>query len=254
MEKETQTTKTLAAKLCAILGEFAPVEKGGKNTAQNYKYVKEADVSDSARKLLAKHGVFCLPSVEDITEREYQTKNGATMNLVRVKVRYTFINADNPAELMAVIHFGDGSDSGDKALYKALTGCHKYMLMRTFCIGSEDDPETNHEERGAISRPAQQPAKQPQNIVRGNFALRIPYSEKDTWKGVLRAAGYQWHAESKTWRGTQAIPELAQYQVESDLPEMTEDVGFPDMDPQTMDADDNTAALKARINNVQRSA
>lgn len=214
---------TLAAKLCAITADVRTVVKAGRNQQQNYSYVKEADVSDAVGASMSKHGVFCLPTVQEITEREYQTRNGNTMNLARVKVQYTFINADNPEEKYEAVHFGDGSDSGDKALYKALTGCHKYALMRTFCIGSEDDPETGHEERFSQSA-ARQPMPIPASSAgAGEYAVKIPFAEKDKWKGALRAAGYLWHAESKTWRGSQPLPELAQYQVDIAPQRKTED-------------------------------
>lgn len=136
-----KTTLSLPAKLCAIMGEIGAVEKSGRNTAQNYSYVKEADVSESVRKLLSKHGVFCLPSVEEVQEHEIESRSGSKGVFVRVRVKYTFINSENPEDKLECQHFGDGSDYGDKGLYKALTGCHKYMMLRTFCLGSEEDPE-----------------------------------------------------------------------------------------------------------------
>lgn len=222
-KKETKqvTPLTLAARLAAVTADCRTITKSGRNQQQNYSYVKEADVSDKVGEAMSKHGVFCLPTVLDITEREYTTKHGTTMNLARVKVSYKFINSDKPEEFYETIHFGDGSDSGDKALYKALTGCHKYALMRTFCIGSDDDPETGHEERGAASRPAQQPkviqSTEPQAGA-GEWAYKIPFEQKDQWKGILKAGGFRWDASSKTWRGTQPLPEIEHFQVSGPAP------------------------------------
>lgn len=36
---------------------------------------------------------------------------------------------------------GEGMDTGDKAIYKAITGAQKYVLMKTFLIPTGDDPE-----------------------------------------------------------------------------------------------------------------
>lgn len=138
---DIKVIKSLAAKLCLIMSECSNIEKKGFNSVQNYKFIREADVSDAIRKLLATHGVFCLPSVEDISEHEIESRSGAKGTYIRAKVKYTFINAEDPNDKLEAVHYGDGSDFGDKGLYKALTGCHKYMMLRTFCLGSEEDPE-----------------------------------------------------------------------------------------------------------------
>lgn len=210
---ELAKPKNLVTKLSEILAEIGAVEKGGKNEKFNYSYIKEADVSNLIREAMGKKGVFCLPSVEEITEKEYTTSNNNTMHWVRVKVKYTLINADDPADRLEAIHYGDGSDSAEKGIYKALTGCHKYALLRIFCLGSEDDPE--NEKGHAAPTEEKYPAwSQPKAITSGaSIALKIPFEEKDKYKAVLKAAGYRWHAESKTWRGTQPIPSLAKYQV-----------------------------------------
>lgn len=230
---EIAKPKSLAEKLCLIAGAATAIVKGGTNTFQNYKYVKESDVSDSMRTLLSKHGVFCLPSVEEITDREYETiKNNdkKVTHFIRVKVKYTFINAENPTETYETYHYGDASDTSDKAIYKALTGCHKYALMRTFCLGSDDDPETGGDERNS------QTAKQPTPTkgapaAEGEYGYKIPFEEKDAWKGALRAAGYRWDGASKTWRGTQPIPGLLKYQVVGPQPEDVDAHYSEDGDP-----------------------
>lgn len=154
---------TLAARICAIMSECKTIEKRGKNHSQGYTYVREADVADHVRDLLGKHGVACLPSVEHIDEREYKSAKGYAMRFVRVRVRYALINADNPEERYEIVHFGDSSDSGDKALYKAITGAHKYMMMRLFFIGADDDPENDRGQPAAPPPPAPQPRVVPAN-------------------------------------------------------------------------------------------
>ena len=41
---------------------------------------------------------------------------------------------------MSAMSSGEGSDTGDKASNKALTGAYKYALRQTFCIETGDDP------------------------------------------------------------------------------------------------------------------
>lgn len=209
-EKATTKPPCLAMKLCMIMGELTPVEKGGTNTMQNYSYVKESDVSEAIRKLLAKHKVICLPSTESISEREYTTAKGGIMNMVQVKVKYTFINAEDPNDKYETFHYGNAADSGDKAIWKSLTGCQKYMQMKTFFMGSEDDPEKDHADRSGASKPVQgsQPRMQNGPTPTGGYLYQVPFTEKDKWKPILVRNGFKWDAAAKAWRGNCVIVEM----------------------------------------------
>lgn len=44
------------------------------------------------------------------------------------------------------IFFGSGSDNGDKALYKAITGGHKFFLASNFNVAEDNDPENDEGE------------------------------------------------------------------------------------------------------------
>jgi hypothetical protein len=46
-------TSSLIKKLSEILGEVGSIEKKGHNKAQNYDFVRETDVAEAIRKLLA---------------------------------------------------------------------------------------------------------------------------------------------------------------------------------------------------------
>lgn len=142
METTENKTKTLAARLCAILSDVNAIPKNGRNEFHRYAYIKEEDVSASLRGLLAKHGVFIFASIQKVElAGERKTKSGAIEYVTRVSMKYTFMNADDQSDKFECDFCGDGIDSGDKGIYKALTGCHKYFLIRNFHLGSEDDPE-----------------------------------------------------------------------------------------------------------------
>ena len=228
-----KTTKlTLAGRLCAILADCEAIEKKGFNSFHNYKFLREADVADVIRKLMAKHGVMCLPSTEEIAEREHVSNAGKKSYFIRVKVRYTFLNADNPEEKYEVTAYGDGIDGEDKGLYKALTGCHKYMLLRTFCLGADEDPENDQAGHQQAQPVRQAPPVQTLNLTAADdlppnyhgfqydedagstVAYRIPYEQKDRWKDALKAAGHRWNSQAKCWSGGGVITGLEAYQVQ----------------------------------------
>jgi hypothetical protein len=141
----------LYQKLIAIMSEAGTMAKKGRNEHQRYDYVREADVSEKFQELLVKHGVFVFSSVDDVTERETTNAKGRTNTFATVHVTYTFVNADNPEEQFKVGAAGSGVDVGDKGIYKALTGAHKYFLIRNFNLGSDDDAE--------VARPDEKPER-----------------------------------------------------------------------------------------------
>ena len=134
-------TTPLSVRLLAVMEEFGTIDKGGYNSHSNYKYVKEADVARKFQELLVKHRVFVFSSIIDSKTVPTQTSSGKSAFYSKVVVEYTFVNVDQPEERHSVQAVGEGMDTGDKAIYKAITGAHKYMLIRNFNLGSDEDAE-----------------------------------------------------------------------------------------------------------------
>jgi hypothetical protein len=132
MPEATKSKGTLAAKLVRIMSQVERVPKNGFNDHHRYHYATEADVIEACRNFMAEENVLLIPSVEDVQ----QIKDGIT----RIRVRFTYICADT-GESIEFIIVSDGQDKQDKAPYKALTGAHKYALMKTLNIPTGDDPE-----------------------------------------------------------------------------------------------------------------
>jgi len=59
-------------------------------------------------------------------------------------MQVTFVDTES-GESFSCIFYGDGSDSNDKAIYKAITGAQKYALMKTFLVATGDDPEQDRQ-------------------------------------------------------------------------------------------------------------
>lgn len=120
----------------------------------------------------------------------------------------------------------------------ALTYARRYALQAVVGIAPEDD------DGNAASQGVQPQARQPVNVEgvkvaddvaqpqqTGNYAYKVPFAEKDTWKPALVAAGFRWDKDAKKWRGTQPIPGMLKYQVEGPQPEeideaVDEDPGY----------------------------
>ena len=149
----TPTKPNLHQRMLAIMEEAGSMKKEGFNDFNKYSYVKESDVAKKFQELLVKHGVFCYSSVEEVRSKQVESAKGKPNILSTVKMQYTFVNVDNPEDQMQVGAAGDGMDTGDKAIYKALTGAHKYVLIRNFNLGSDDDTEKESPAIGKQEQP-----------------------------------------------------------------------------------------------------
>lgn len=159
----TQENRTLAMKLVDIMGEAGTIKKEGFNEFNKYSYVKESDVAEKLQGLFVKHKVFVLSSVDQVSEEQVTSSTGKPNMYAKVRVIYTFVNAENTEDRYVVTAYGSGMDVGDKAAYKALTGAHKYFLIRNFNLGSDEDAE---KESPAVSQ-----GKVPKGIanIQNNF-------------------------------------------------------------------------------------
>lgn len=144
---EVSTAKNLFQKLAEVVTAIDHVEKGGTNTFQNYKYVKAADIARAVRRELSARNIYLISDVVEIRNYQIPAKEGF-MQAVDVKVKFTFVDGDAPAyeegyNQMTLHAWGTGTDKGDKAVYKAMTGALKYGLRNAFLIPDESDPEAD---------------------------------------------------------------------------------------------------------------
>lgn len=146
MNPTTKKMQTLVGKLAQIMADTPWVEKKGRNTFFNYDYAKESDILDAIRDRLAANGIFVFTSIEsmDFRETSKKTRDGGPVHLVFVKTRHTFSDGES-GETVDVYGFGSGEDSGDKAIYKAITGAMKYFVSKNFLMSTGDDPEREEE-------------------------------------------------------------------------------------------------------------
>lgn len=130
--------KNIYQKLHAIQKEVKKMEKDGVNEFHKYNYLSETQVTELFKGLLEKHGVmFIYGSTIDSTE------SVGTSMLTNVTVHYEFVDVDTQESVIGSAA-GQGTDKGDKGVYKAITGAIKYIFMKTFLIPTGDDPEKDN--------------------------------------------------------------------------------------------------------------
>jgi hypothetical protein len=168
-----------------IMSEVEPIAKNRANTQQHYKFRGIDDMYEALQSILAKHGVFYTPQVEDMRREERPTREGAgTLAFSILTIGYTFYAPDGSHVYCRMV--GEGMDPGDKASNKAMSTALKYCLMEIFCIPTaepKDSEESNPE-----------PAYKPRNSVMFNGC---PQCKKNTWKPSKAEYGGGFYCDKK---------------------------------------------------------
>lgn len=154
---EEKPKRTLAAKIAAISKDLGVIKKGGHNKEQHYDFIEYAAVSGKIRELLDKHGVAIIPTVTDYERDDVKSRNGATGYHYTLRMVFTVINADDPADKIEATWMGESTDWGDKGINKAETSGTKYFYMRLFNIsekGDADNDPDSQDNSAAESKPA----------------------------------------------------------------------------------------------------
>lgn len=139
----------LYQKLLKIQSEIKVVAKDLKiQVSQNNSYnaVGEAAVLEKVKPLEEKYGIFSYPCGRDIIDSgmiENTDYNGKVKKQLfeRIKTIYRFVDVDAPENFIEVTTYGDGIDSGDKSVGKAMTYADKYALLKAYKIVTGDDPD-----------------------------------------------------------------------------------------------------------------
>lgn len=167
MNPDQSERASLATKLAEVMGEVGWIPKKGRNTFQNYDYVREVDIVDSVREKLAVRKVALVPKVVHMEYQPMTTAKGVAGFFAVVTMSYTFVDGESN-ETLTVEAVGAGTDQpGDKAFYKAQTGAKKYALTQAFLIATGDDPEDEQAPKSkpkpAQTKSSPEPRQTPQN-------------------------------------------------------------------------------------------
>lgn len=143
--------KDIHAAILAVMQAVGYVKKT-KSAGLNYSYAGEAALIAALRPEMVEQGIYCyIEDITDVSVREYTTAKGSAMVDVSLQAHVRFMHAESGTSILVVAR-GEGSDSGDKAVGKAMTGAYKYALRQTFLIETGDDPDKYASEERAPTR------------------------------------------------------------------------------------------------------
>lgn len=131
--------KNIDMAIDAIYSEIGYVQKEGQVSFGNtkYKFAGEAAFIAALRPVMKKHHVTV--HVQDVQITQLSIGHYIVTN------KYVFVHAPSSTS-REVCSAGEGKDTGDKAIPKAMTGAYKYALRQTFMIETGDDPDNTSSE------------------------------------------------------------------------------------------------------------
>lgn len=123
----------VAQKIIQVMNSVSYLKKDGNVNfkSTNYNYLSEEKVTSAISKARAEIGLLILPIKVDAH------RDGSNSSVV---VTYAIMDAES-GEKIEVQMAGQGSDSQDKGIAKALTQCFKYIQRQSFGIPTGDDPD-----------------------------------------------------------------------------------------------------------------
>ena len=103
------------------------MKKEGFNAFNNYSYTSERQLKGGFQPLLTEAGIIFKV---DVTDQRVEPGDGK-MRLTLITMQYHFFDSESGESLEGTF-CSQGTDSGDKGIFKAITGGVKYIFLRYF--------------------------------------------------------------------------------------------------------------------------
>jgi len=141
------------------MSDVETLPKDGYNDFHKYKFTSEKAIKEAIHPLMVKHGVILQIEVLSSSQfGEKTTQKGSAKDYcTNASIKYTWWDVES-GESMSGTFIGFGEDTGDKGIYKAITGAIKYILTSTFLIPTGDDPEFNAKKKPIAAQQRAAPA------------------------------------------------------------------------------------------------
>jgi hypothetical protein len=112
------------------------------NSGYQFKYVSSSQTLGALRGAMDKQGVLLVPSVTTAEVADHTTSKGGHEYFTKLGMSFTWIDAKNPEDQITCQWYGQGLDSGEKGVGKAMTYAEKFFLLKFFNIATDkDDPD-----------------------------------------------------------------------------------------------------------------
>jgi hypothetical protein len=156
--------RNIFQRMHAVMQDVKGVAKDSYNPHGKYKYQGHTAVTAALREAYVKHGIVRCADIDKV-EREG--------GLLRLYVRVTWINIDNPSDRHIVETLGESAkmtSSGEASPVQAgvaLSYAVKIAELKAFSLTDDDTPDADEESEGSGSRQQPAPKSQPRGEPKG---------------------------------------------------------------------------------------
>lgn len=129
----------LLKKMHAVMESVPFIKKDKQNEHHKYWYASEEAIKNHLQKEFVKNKMMML--IPEATKLAHEG------NITTIRLHYEFVDIETGYAIPGSIE-GEGQDTQDKGIYKAITGAIKYTLTGNFLIPTGMDPENDSKEKG----------------------------------------------------------------------------------------------------------
>jgi hypothetical protein len=131
--------KNIYQRIAAVTSDIKAFDKDGSNTQFHFKYASIEQIVQTIQPVCIEHGITLIQEAEtDGTIQKFEGGKG-TNNISTCTVITHAINMDNPEDRVITRMPGQGYDSLDKGIFKAISGARKYAIFGMFNLHAGDD-------------------------------------------------------------------------------------------------------------------
>jgi hypothetical protein len=169
-----------------------PAKRDAVHDQLGYKYRSLDAIVGAVRAAFAQHGLVVVPYVESCELSEERTSRGDAIRRAIVTVIYRFVARDGSEVACRVV--GEGRDTQDRAVTKAMAAAYKLALSQMFLLAADEDDHQPQTRQPARSQERSAPKEEPPDVV--DLRERI------------KALPEERRIELRAWREAEHLPPL----------------------------------------------
>lgn len=136
---EGERVPNLLQRICKVYHDLGNVQPTGRHPS-GFSFHKPDVLAAKLREMFAAYGIFFeaqIVNCETVTEN----RNGKTVEMCRLEITFSLVNADNPDDVRVYPWQATGESYDRRAFQVALGSAKKNFLLTQFLIGSDVDDE-----------------------------------------------------------------------------------------------------------------
>ena len=140
----------------------------------NFQYAGAAELLAVIRPIMDEMNILLVPNVEEFELIKFKKGNGE-IQIPKIVISYTWINADNPSEQLRVtLPFFEDKMTGCQGIGSLLTYAERYFLYKFFQVATDhDSPEEFYKKHELMPTPEIVPVSEEKPVEKKTFKPNI---------------------------------------------------------------------------------